>query len=82
VPDINRQSASKRGYDRRWRTVRERHLKQNPLCVDCLAEGIVTAADQVHHMVKVKVDPTRRLDDTILMSLCKRHHDKRTAAGE
>jgi len=77
-----RGSACSRGYDRRWRVVREQHLRANPLCVDCLTEGLVTAAQEVHHTVKVKDDPSRRLDRDVLMSLCKRHHDIRTARGE
>lgn len=77
-----RESASKRGYDRCWRKVREQHLRSSPLCLDCLIEGIVTAATNAHHVEKIADNPERRLDRTNLMSLCSRHHDIRTARGE
>lgn len=39
-------------YDtRRWRRRARHQLAAEPLCRECLAKGIVTAATQVHHVV-------------------------------
>jgi len=46
------------------------------------AAGSVTAATDVHHLAKIADAPERRIDRSKLMSLCKRHHDIRTAPGE
>ena len=32
------ESASKRGYDSKWRKARNRYLKENPLCIYCKEE--------------------------------------------
>src|ERR1700680_572907 len=79
LADRWRGSACSRGYDRQWRNVRGQHVRDNPLCVDCLDEKRITAIEHVHHTVKVKVDPSQRLNRDVLMSLCRRHHDIRTA---
>lgn len=69
-------------YDYRWIRVRLSFLRENPLCVDCLEKGIVTAAAEVHHRLKARDYPALRLDPTNLMSLCKACHNVRTARGE
>lgn len=35
----------------RWMRLRKEKLKVNPLCQDCLKEGIYTPAREVHHVV-------------------------------
>ncbi|MBL8236464.1 MAG: HNH endonuclease [Bryobacterales bacterium] len=54
----------------------------NPLCADCLERGRYRAAEEVHHVVKVRDDPSRRLDWDALRALCKSCHSARTARGE
>lgn len=80
--DANRPSSTERGYDQRWRRCREAFLRAHPLCSDCCAAGLYRAAEEVHHTVKVRDDPSRRLDWTVLVSLCKSCHSVRTARGE
>ena len=48
--DKERGSASSRGYDARWRKVREVVLSDEPLCRRCVAAGRVVAAEMVHHI--------------------------------
>lgn len=43
---------------------------------------IITPATEVHHVVKVKHDRSRRLDPTNVLALCGPCHDARTAKGE
>ena len=55
-------------------------LKNDPLCEMCLEEGIVTPADDVHHIVSFMsvTDKHSRTylayDYNNLKSLCKKHH--------
>lgn len=39
-----RSSASKRGYDYKWRCARTKYLKEHPLCVKCKEEDKLTRA--------------------------------------
>lgn len=81
APDY-RESARKRGYDRDWERCREAFLTSEPLCADCLERGMVTPANEVHHVAKVKDRPDLRLDRENLRALCKTCHSRRTARGE
>ena len=38
----------------RWRRLRERKLKQHPLCERCEEKGFTTAATLVHHRVPIR----------------------------
>ena len=49
------------------------HLAREPLCRDCLAESRVTPATEVHH------EPDRNDPNYELVSLCRLHHNRRTA---
>lgn len=69
-------------YDNTWRVVRKHFIAEHPLCKDCLDEGTVRAAEEVHHIMKANEHPDLRLDANNLMSLCKAHHNLRTARGE
>ncbi len=72
--DYHRVSAAKRGYDRQWRRLRAAILARFPLCQRCEAAGRVTPAEDVHHVIKVKDDRSRRLDPSNLMSVCRACH--------
>jgi 5-methylcytosine-specific restriction protein A len=61
---------------------RDAYLSAHPLCADCQALGDVTAANEVHHIAKLRDRPDLRLDATNVMGLCKTHHSERTARGE
>jgi 5-methylcytosine-specific restriction protein A len=70
-----RQTAWRRGYDADWRRVRDAHLRDEPVCRICLARGYVVSATTVDHIVKIRDDPTLRLESSNLRSLCKPCHD-------
>lgn len=80
--DDARGSASRRGYDRAWRDLRASLLARRPLCERCLARGVVTVATQVHHVVRVRADASRRLDAANLVPLCSRCHARVTLAED
>jgi 5-methylcytosine-specific restriction protein A len=57
-----------------WKGIRRCQLNKETLCYDCMAEGRVKQAEEVHH---VNGDHSCNLGSN-LMSLCKTHHSKRT----
>jgi 5-methylcytosine-specific restriction protein A len=68
------ESTTDRGYDGQWKALSERYRASNPLCEVCEIQGRTKAADHVHHIVPVSVDPGRRLDVTNLIAVCERCH--------
>ena len=70
-------SKRKGDYDSKWRRLSERFRDENPLCKDCLDNDLTTPATEVHHIVPIAQDPSRRLDVTNLVSLCHRCHKER-----
>lgn len=80
--DAKRPSSVARGYDAAWVCCRAAYLSTHPLCNDCYAIGRVRVAGEVHHTVKVRDDPSRRLDWEVLIGLCKSCHSRRTGRGE
>lgn len=80
--DQQRPNATDRGYDSTWKRFRKSYLRANPLCVDCERENRLTPAKEVHHIIKIADDPSKRLEASNCMALCKSHHSVRTARGE
>ena len=69
-------------YDRRWRVVRKIHLNSSPLCVECERKGRVELATVVDHIIPHRGSRELFDDTSNYQSLCKRHHDQKTARGE
>lgn len=80
--DERRPTAAQRGYDSRWRKAREGWLRVHPLCVMCEKEGRHTPATVVDHIKPHKGDKKLFWDKNNWQSLCKRHHDTKTAAED
>lgn len=80
--DEHRQTAAERSYDSRWRKAREGYLKAHPLCVHCLKENQYTPATVVDHIIPHKGDKKLFWDRNNWQSLCKRHHDIKTASED
>ena len=57
-------------------------LAANPLCADCTERGLVTPANEVHHLLKVRDRPDLKLDAENVRCLCESCHSTRTARGE
>ncbi|OOR83903.1 HNH endonuclease [Moraxella canis] len=73
-----RPSASKRGYDSRWRHARLAFLDDNPLCVMCQANGLLVAATVVDHIIPHRGNQARFWDISNWQALCKTCHDHKT----
>lgn len=73
--DNSRGSSNSRGYDGRWRKVRDIKLKRSPLCERCRNQGRTVPATMVHHIVAIKKGGAAyNLEN--LMSVCVRCHDE------
>jgi len=64
----------------RWERLAEMVKQEEPLCVECEAEGFIVGVEDVHH--KEKATEANFFDRSNLQALCHRHHSKRTARGE
>ena len=74
-----RETAARRGYDRRWRRFREWYLAQNPLCKACGAKTppLFVGATDVDHVVPLACGgPQYELSN--LQPLCKRCHGQKS----
>ena len=68
----------KGAYKRGWQRLRDMYLKENPLCEECKAKGIVEKATEVHHKIPIEERPDLRLSWENLQSLCKSCHSGKT----
>lgn len=73
--DNERKTATKRGYDWRWKKVRDMKLQQDPLCERCEKKGRITVAVLVHHKKLVSTHKELRLVIDNLESLCVACHE-------
>ncbi len=76
-----RESAAERGYDRKWEKARKAFLRRNPLCAACTAEGKLTPATVVDHIIPHRGDKRLFWDEGNWQPLCKKHHDRKTGLG-
>ena len=72
-----RDPAMRKRYGRLWRRIRDSFMASHPLCEQCSAEGRVTPAEEVHHIVPLANGGTH--DPANLMALCKACHSTITA---
>ena len=60
-----------------WKQLRAAKLAQvGYICEQCKAEGVTTLAEDVHHIVPISEDWSRRFDIYNLQALCINHHNK------
>lgn len=61
-----------------WRKLRDWYMKQHPICEECLKNGKVTPAEDIHHVkspfLKGEINWALLLDADNLKPLCKRCH--------
>jgi 5-methylcytosine-specific restriction endonuclease McrA len=69
-----RPGSRQRGYDRVWQRLRDAHLAAFPMCVMCGAPAV-----DVDHIIPIARAPGLRLDPANFQSLCRRHHNLKTA---
>ena len=68
---------------RRWRTMRLEKLRRDPLCEECLKNGVITSGIEVHHIVPISTASSIKgkqklgFDKNNLQTLCKVCHKKK-----
>ena len=80
----DRPSAALRGYGYWWSNakktgVRDRFLRRNPLCAECMRAGRTVAATVVDHVVPHKGDRRLMRDIGNMQSLCDSCHNAKSA---
>ncbi len=73
--DAIRGSSTARGYDHQWQKVRKHKLVRDPLCEECRRRGVITPAEEVHHVIPIREREDLRLSLGNLESLCRRCHE-------
>jgi len=74
----DRGTAPQRGYDHRWRKLRNAKLAYDPLCEVCMAMGYTEPAQDVDHIVPIEERPDLRLSWDNLRSMCRPCHNAKT----
>ena len=69
-----RDPRTKKRYGRDWQRIRKRYISMHPLCEQCLKEGRLTEAEQVHHVKPLAEGGGNEYEN--LMSLCASCHSK------
>ena len=61
----------------RWKFLRSHVLKRdNYVCQECIKENKLTVCSTVHHIVSIKEDFSKALDEDNLITLCHECHNK------
>lgn len=76
--DSKRPGSSARGYGSKWRKLRDMHLRREPFCRMCRAEGRRTPATMVDHIKPLSQGGDNNWEN--LQALCHSCHMKKTAA--
>ena len=82
LADRYRQSASRRGYDAKWRRYRKAYLSQHVLCEECKKQGRTTLATVVDHIIPHKGDQQLFWDASNHQALCESCHNRKTASHD
>ncbi len=78
----DKQSSHERGYTYAWSKARAAYLARHPLCVMCEAQGKITPAAVVDHIIPHEGSKALFWDADNWQALCKRCHDTEKAEIE
>ena len=60
-----------------WKFLRnQKWVSANGLCEMCRAKGIIRSAKEIHHIVPIEIDWSKRLEYENLIALCPQHHQE------
>lgn len=66
--------------DKRWKSIRDRRLKDNPICQECAENGLTAPTEEIHHIIRFS-DGSDDKEKQVLAyayintrSLCVEHH--------
>ncbi|UUV97987.1 HNH endonuclease signature motif containing protein [Vagococcus luciliae] len=63
---------------RQWRKASLLYRYKNPICEKCERSGKIVKADVVDHIIEIKDDFSKRLDESNFQSLCHACHNTKT----
>lgn len=72
-----RDPETKKKYGRAWKRIRDRQIREHPLCEECLKNGKAVIAEEVHHLLPLADGGTHERNN--LISLCRSCHMKKHA---
>jgi len=75
---FQRDPATRKRYGTAWKKIRDRQIREYPLCFVCEENGRITPATEVHHILPLSKGGTH--DRENLMSLCTSCHSRITAS--
>lgn len=61
-----------------WQNLSFQYRLTHPICEECLKLGLAVKADVVDHVIEIKDNWSKRLDESNLSSLCHHHHAIKT----
>ena len=66
--------------DRRWRRLRRKVVRREPLCRSCSAEGRTMAADEVDHIIPLSEDSSEEnaFGEDRVQPICRKCHREKT----
>ncbi len=67
-------TSTQRGYGYKWQQARLAFLREHPLCAMCQAEGLVTVATVVDHIIPHRGDQSLFWRRSNWAPLCAHHH--------
>ena len=65
-------------HSKQWQRASQLYKINNPCCEECLKEGVIKKVDVTDHIVEIRDDWSKRLDETNFQSLCHYHHNLKT----
>jgi 5-methylcytosine-specific restriction protein A len=74
----NRQKHQTFYQSRQWQSLRLYKLSIDPLCEECLKQGLTEPATEIDHIIALQDNWSLRLSLDSLQSLCRSHHSKKT----
>lgn len=80
--DSTRGTSTERGYSARWVRTSKMFLRSHPLCIACLENDVVCAAECVDHRIPHRGNYELFWDESNWQALCLRHHNAKSAKGD
>lgn len=73
----DRDPETRRRYGRAWKRIRDKYMATHPLCEQCLMDGKLTPAQEIHHIIPLAHGGAHV--ESNLMALCTTCHSRITA---
>ena len=62
-------------HSKQWQNASRIYKLKNPICEECYKDGVIKKADVTDHIVELRDDWSKRLDESNFQSLCHSHHN-------